>query len=98
TSSVATRTVLPAGTVVAVVSNASGTKVKAATSQALTTVAFGGVSVPISVTVERLGGHLSAGETVATVTVGSGSGTGTPALALSAMPAPTWGWRLSHIF
>ena len=98
TSSVATRTVLPAGTVVAVVSNASGTKVKAATSQALTTVAFGGVSVPISVTVERLGGHLSAGETVATVTVGSGSGAGTPALALSAMPAPTWGWRLSHIF
>jgi serine-type D-Ala-D-Ala carboxypeptidase (penicillin-binding protein 5/6) len=98
TSSVATRTVLPAGTVVAVVSNASGTKVKAATSQALTTVAFGGVSVPISVTVERLGGHLSAGETVATVTVGSGSGAGTPALALSAMPAPTWRWRLSHIF
>ena len=100
TSSVATRTVLPAGTVVAVVSNASGTKVKAATSQALTTVGFAGASVPISVTVVRLGGHVSAGQTVATVKVGSGSGSGsgTAALALSGMPAPTWGWRLSHLF
>ena len=101
TSSVATRTVLPAGTVVAVVTNASGTKVTAATTQALTTFGFGGVVVPISVTVARLGSHLSAGQAVASVKVASaasGQAAGTPALALSAMPAPTWGWRLRHIF
>jgi D-alanyl-D-alanine carboxypeptidase (penicillin-binding protein 5/6) len=98
TSSVSTRTVLPAGTVVGVVSNASGAKVKVVMSQPLTTVGFGGTTVPLSVTVSSLGSHLSAGQAVASVSVGSGQSAGVPATAQSAMPSPTWGWRLSHIF
>jgi D-alanyl-D-alanine carboxypeptidase (penicillin-binding protein 5/6) len=98
TSAVSTRTVLPAGTVVAVVSNASGSKVKAVTSQPLTTVGFGGTSVPLFMAMSSLGSHLAAGQTVATVSASSDQGAGVPATAESAMPSPTWSWRLSHIF
>lgn len=98
TSAVSTRTVLPAGTVVAVASNASGATVKVVTSQALTTVGFGGTAVPVSLTSLPLGSHLAAGQTAATVSLASDQGGGIPATAESGMPSPTWTWRLSHIF
>lgn len=97
-SAVSTRTVLPAGSVVAVVSNGSGSKVKVVTSEPLTTVGFGGTTVPLSMNVSSLGHHLAAGQTVATVSVSPEQGAGIPATAQSGMPSPTWSWRLSHIF
>lgn len=97
-SSLAMRTVLPAGTVVAVVSNASGSKVRATVAAAITTVGFGGSSVPLSVDLRRLGSHLSAGETVGSVSISSRLSDAVPAVAESAMPSPTWTWRLSHLF
>jgi len=98
TSAMSTRTVLPAGTVVAVVKNASGSKVKVVTSQPLTTVGFGGTNVPLFMTVSSLGSHLAAGQTVATVSASSDQGAGVPATAESGIPSPTWSWRLRHIF
>lgn len=97
-SSLAMRTVLPAGTVVAVVSNASGSKVRATVAAAITTVGFAGSSVPLSVDLRRLGSHLSAGETVGSVSISSNLSDAVPAVAESAMPSPTWTWRLSHLF
>jgi serine-type D-Ala-D-Ala carboxypeptidase (penicillin-binding protein 5/6) len=102
TASIAVHTVLPAGTVVAVVSNSSGAKADVATTQALTAFGFAGLNVPISMTVSPLGSHLSAGQTVATVTASAGTGAGpgqtTSATAASSLPDPTLKWRLSHLF
>lgn len=93
-----TRTVLPAGSVVAVVRNASGSKVRATIASDITTIGFGGTTVPMSVEVRRLGHSLSAGETVASVRLGSDPGGAVPAVAESGMPSPSWTWRLSHLF
>jgi serine-type D-Ala-D-Ala carboxypeptidase (penicillin-binding protein 5/6) len=98
TASMALHTALPAGTVVAVVSNSSGAKVGVATSQALTAFGYAGLNVPLSMTVSPLGSHLSAGQTVATVTASTGTDQTTPATASSSLPGPTLKWRLSHLF
>jgi len=109
TASIAVHTVLPAGTVVAMVSNSSGAKVDVATSQALTAFGFAGMNVPISMTLSPLGSHLSAGQTLGFVTAGTvtaseGTGAGTDtgvstsANASSSLPGPTLKWRLSHLF
>ena len=98
TSAVSAKTVLPAGTLVATASNASAAKVRVATSQPLTAVGFGGMNVPLSLNLSRLGSNLSAGQTVGTVGVAAGGGPTSPAIAQSTMPSPTWGWRLSHLF
>lgn len=97
-SSLTTRTVLQAGTVVAVVSDGSGSKVRATIPTAITTVGFAGSSVPLSVDVRRLGSHLSAGEQVGSVSLTSDPTDAVPVVAESAMPSPTWTWRLSHLF
>jgi serine-type D-Ala-D-Ala carboxypeptidase (penicillin-binding protein 5/6) len=98
TASVAVRTVLPAGTVVAVVTNPSGAKVGVATSQTLSVFGFGGLNVPLSMTLSPLGSHLAAGQTVGTVTATAGPGESTFATASSSLPGPTLRWRLSHLF
>jgi D-alanyl-D-alanine carboxypeptidase (penicillin-binding protein 5/6) len=98
TSSVAVRTVLPAGSVVAVVSNATGAKVNVATTQALTTLGFDGLTVPLSMTVSPLGRHLPAGQAVASVTLAADPAERATATTTSSMPAMTWRWRLSHLF
>jgi D-alanyl-D-alanine carboxypeptidase (penicillin-binding protein 5/6) len=98
TASMAVRTVLPAGTVVAEVTNSSGAKVGVATSEALTVFGFAGLTVPLSMTISPLGSHLAAGQTVAMVTATAGPGQTTPAVASSSIPGPTLRWRLSHLF
>ena len=101
TASLAVRTVLPAGTIVAVVTNSSGAKAGVTTSQTLTVFGFAGLDVPLSMTMSPLGSHLSAGQTVATVaTVATTAGPGqsTSATATSSLPGPTLHWRLSHLF
>ncbi len=98
TSSVAVHTVLPAGSVVAVVTNSSGAKVNVATSEGLTAVGFAGQAVPLSMTLLPLGSHLSAGHVVGSVALAESQTERTSASATSSMPDPTWSWRLTHIF
>jgi D-alanyl-D-alanine carboxypeptidase (penicillin-binding protein 5/6) len=98
TSSVGERTVLAAGSVVAVVSNAAGAKVNVATTQALTTLGFGGLTVPLSMTVSPLGNHLPAGQAVASVTLAADPTERATATTTSTMSGLTWRWRLSHLF
>jgi D-alanyl-D-alanine carboxypeptidase (penicillin-binding protein 5/6) len=97
--SLAVHTVLRAGTVVAVLTNASGAKVDVATSQALTTIGFAGMTVPLSMSVPPLPGHLSAGQAVASVAVAVAADQTEPttATAVSAMPGLTLRWRLFHL-
>ena len=106
-SSVSSRTVLAAGTVVAVVTNGSGVKANATTSAALTTLGFGGLTVEITLRELRLGTRLSAGQTIASVGVAGlgAAGTGVtgpsdtaPVTVASGTPSPGWSWRLSHLF
>lgn len=97
-SALTSRTVLPAGSVVAVVNNHSGSKVHATIATAVTTLGFGGTTVPLSVELRRLGHNLTAGEPVASVSLGSDPPGAVPAVAESAMPAPSWTWRLLHLF
>jgi D-alanyl-D-alanine carboxypeptidase (penicillin-binding protein 5/6) len=97
TASVAVRTVVPAGTVVAVVSNTAGAKVNVATTQPLTTLGFDGLTVPLSMTLSALGHHLSAGQVVGSVALASVPDERTSATATSATSGPTWRWRLSHV-
>lgn len=96
-SSLTTRTVLPAGTVVAVVTDGSGSKVRATIAAPITTIGFAGSSIPISIDLRRLGSHLSAGEKVGSVSLTSDPADAVPVVAESAMPSPTWTWRLSHL-
>jgi serine-type D-Ala-D-Ala carboxypeptidase (penicillin-binding protein 5/6) len=98
TTSMAVHTVLPAGSVIAVVTNSSGTKASVATARALTVFGFSGQNVPLSMTISPLGTHLGAGQTVATVTAAADPGDSTPATASSSLPGPTLTWRLSHLF
>lgn len=95
TASISNRTVLPAGTVVAEVTNASGRKVPARTTGPLTTIGFGGLTVPLVLSERPLGSQLSAGQAVATATVG---GEAVPVAVSANVPSATWSWRLSHIF
>ncbi len=97
-AAVAVRTVLPAGTVVAVVSGASGAKADVATSQPLTAFGLAGQNVPLSLNVSPLGNHLSAGQTVATVTATGSQNQSAAATASSPLAGPSLRWRLSHLF
>jgi D-alanyl-D-alanine carboxypeptidase (penicillin-binding protein 5/6) len=97
TAAVAVRTVLPAGTVVAVVTSPSGAKANVVTSQPLTAFGLAGQNVPLSVTMSPVGSHLSAGQTVATVTATTNQSQSATATATSAVAGPTLSWRLSHL-
>jgi serine-type D-Ala-D-Ala carboxypeptidase (penicillin-binding protein 5/6) len=97
-AAVAVRTVLPAGSVVAVVTSPSGAKTEVATSQALTAFGLAGQIVPLSMTISPLGSHLSAGQTVATVTAVTNQNQKIAATASSPLAGPSVGWRLSHLF
>jgi D-alanyl-D-alanine carboxypeptidase len=98
TSSVAMRTVLPAGTVVAVITNATGAKVNVATTHPLTTFGFDNLTVPLTMTVSPLGHQVPAGQPVATVALAADPTERTTATTTGAMPGLTWRWRLSHLF
>lgn len=95
-------TILPAGTRVAVITNAQGKHVRATTSQAITGLGWGGMQENVSVSLAKVGATLANGQQVATVTVNKGAPAGfgggsTVALARSTMPKLTWHWRLRHV-
>lgn len=90
---VAETTVVPAGTVVAVVTNPQGRRVNVRTTAPLTEMGFGGTAVPLSVSLNPVGTSLTSGQEVAVVTI---AGASTPARAEAAMPPVSFGWRLRH--
>jgi serine-type D-Ala-D-Ala carboxypeptidase (penicillin-binding protein 5/6) len=96
-AAVAVRTVLPAGSVVAVVTSPSGARTNVTTSQPLTAFGLAGQTVPLSMTVSPLGSHLSAGQTVATVTAATSQTPSAAATATSPLAGPSLSWRLSHL-
>jgi hypothetical protein len=88
------KTVLPAGTEVASVSNPQGQQDPVRTEQPLTMLGFGGMAVPLSMNVYPVGTKLASGAPVATV-FASGSGS-TSANAADALPAASFRWKLRH--
>ncbi len=94
TASIGVRTVVPAGTTVAVVTNAEGHRVPATTDAPLTRLGYGGMTVPLSVTLQPLGRSLSAGQTVGQVSAGPGESTA--ASTQAAMPSVSYSWKLRH--
>jgi serine-type D-Ala-D-Ala carboxypeptidase (penicillin-binding protein 5/6) len=97
-SAISPRTVLPAGSVVAYLTNAQGRRAPVTTSAPLTVVGWGGLPVPLDLSLARIGHHLAAGQAVGTVAVASGEGSPVSATASSGLPQVGLSWRLLHIF
>ena len=97
-AAVSMRTVLAAGTPTAVVTDAQGHRVVAATTVSLDAVGFGGITVPVDFTARAPGHELRSGQSVATVSLAGATGPGATAgvTAGTTMPAVTFGWRLRH--
>ncbi len=95
------------GTEVARAIGVDGHTVNVVTTTSLTQLGWGGLRVPVHVTVVRLGTHLHAGQTVAHVSLGPSpaatavtaatTATGTTATAAATMPPPSLVWRLQHL-
>ena len=96
--SLATRTVVPTGTLVARITNAAGRQVAATTAEPLRTLGWGGMTVPLRLELHRLGRHLDHGQSVAALTLEADPPQTTSAGATSAMPSVSFGWRLHHLF
>ncbi len=94
TSAVQIKTLVPAGTTVAVVTNAQGKEVAATTNAPLTRLGFGGMTVPVLVSLSAVGRSVDQGQDVAEVSLDSGDHTA--ASAASTMPAVTFRWKLLH--
>lgn len=89
------RTVLPAGTVVETFTNGAGGKVTATTTSPLSAVGWGGQTFPLVLNVSPVGSHVSAGQTVGTVSTG---GQSTPVTVSSTLSGGGWSWRFQHLF
>ena len=94
-AAVSMRTVLAAGTPTAVVTDAQGHRIVAATTGPLEAIGFGGIAIPLDFTARTPGRELRYGQTVAAVTLGAGP-EATSATAGATMPPVTFGWRLRH--
>ena len=93
-AAVGDKTVLPAGAVVARLSNAQGKRSAAATTSPLTVMGYGGMTIPLSVSLNPTGTTVRAGAVVGRVTIpGGGYATVT---AGSGVPVPSFGWKLIH--
>jgi D-alanyl-D-alanine carboxypeptidase (penicillin-binding protein 5/6) len=97
TPSLTVRTVLPAGSRVAVLTNAQGHRVPAVTAVALTRLGWGGLTVPVRVATEPPGTSLRSGQLVAEVDSPGASPPSTGATATGSMPGLTFGYKLHHL-
>lgn len=88
--------VLPADSPVASVTNPDGRTIPVTTATTLSRLGFGGLILPVTVTMPPVGSHLAAGQQVGTVQVGAAGTPTTPAVARGTMPAISWSWRLRH--
>ena len=90
-------TVLPAGTRVLSASSADGRHTAAVTAAALREVGWGGLSLPVELTVHVPGGGLRAGQRMATVSVAGASPASGGAFSVRSVGGPSLGWRLGNL-
>lgn len=91
---VSDKTVIPTGTVVAQLTNAQGERSAAATTSPLTVLGYGGMTVPLSVSLDPTGTKARAGDVVGKVALPGGGFT--TVTARSDVPAASFGWKLLH--
>ena len=96
TTALSVQTVVAAGTTVATVSGRDGKETPVVAGRDLTVMGYGGMSVPVSVALDRLGSSVPAGAPVATISV-AGAGT-TEGTTRASVPAVSLGWKLRHDF
>jgi len=90
------RTVVPAGTVAAVVDDAQGRHVTAVTDTPLTQLGYGGMTVPVTVSLDPVRASVHRDQAVARVSIaGDGSAT---ARTSNAVPPVSFTWRLTHYY
>lgn len=88
------QTLVAAGTVVAVVTSPAGTRVDATAASELKEMGYGGMTVPLSISIQPVGSKVVAGQAVAEISAaGAGS---TAARARSSTPSVSFGWKLAH--
>lgn len=97
-ASLRSATILPAGSSVATVSNRQGGHVEATTATAIQGVGWGGLQVPVQVSLLPVGRSVGAGTAVARVGLPSGSPVTATASTAGAVPAVSFSWRVGHIF
>ncbi|HMC38844.1 MAG TPA: hypothetical protein VKI19_04220 [Acidimicrobiales bacterium] len=87
-------TVVRAGQVVAEVTNPEGRRVPVTTERDVTVAGYGGTTIPLSISLEKVGTALHRGQVVALVSVAGSAPV--PAVAGSAMAPVSFGWKLAH--
>jgi D-alanyl-D-alanine carboxypeptidase (penicillin-binding protein 5/6) len=90
------QTLVPIHTRVATAVGADQQRVPVETTTALRQIGWGGLQVPLAVTIDPPGRNLKAGQVVAEVNAGAAHSS-VRAAATSAVPAPGLSWRLEHI-
>jgi serine-type D-Ala-D-Ala carboxypeptidase (penicillin-binding protein 5/6) len=91
------QTVLPAGTSVVSISNADGSRTTGATTAALRALGWGGLELPVRVTVGPTATRLRSGQRVATVAVENSDALPVTVVTTHALGGPSLGWRLLHL-
>jgi len=94
TPAVSVKTVVPAGTEVAVVTNRQGKRVPVVTTGGLSVMGFGGMTIPLSVSLDPVGTRVQAGDVLGKVSLADG--TSTPVHAAATVPAVSFSWKLVH--
>jgi serine-type D-Ala-D-Ala carboxypeptidase (penicillin-binding protein 5/6) len=90
-------TVLPAGTSALNASSVDGRGTPAVTTASLRQIGWGGLKVPVHMSVRPSMTQLQAGELMAGVAVHGASTAGTRAVAARSVGGPSLGWRLRHL-
>lgn len=90
-------TVLPAGAGVLVASGVDGHRTSIVTESALREIGWGGLRVPVTVSVSHVPTRLTAGQQVATVSVGGVAAASSRAISARVLSAPSLSWRLRHL-
>jgi serine-type D-Ala-D-Ala carboxypeptidase (penicillin-binding protein 5/6) len=96
-SAVRVETVLAAGTRVLSASSADGRHTTAVTAAALREIGWGGLELPVELTVHVPGAGLRAGERMASVSVVGASRATSAAVSVGAVGGPSLGWRLENL-
>ncbi len=90
-------TALPAGTRVLTASAADGARSEAVTAGALSAIGWGGLRLPVAVSVRAPLLRLRAGERIGTVALAGASHASSAARAVRGVGGPSLGWRLAHL-
>jgi D-alanyl-D-alanine carboxypeptidase (penicillin-binding protein 5/6) len=94
-AAISTRTVIPAGRVVAHIANRQGRTVDVITSSPITELGYGGESIPLVVRMDPVGTTLRAGQAVGRMSA-AGVPQTTPVVAAGTLPSVSLGWKLLH--